>query len=214
MDINQLKNLVQLMVENDLTRVELREGETHILLRRGFPPVVAAAGGMVAQPTVGAVPSAAPSQVLPTSGEEASNSPPADPDEYLIRSPMVGTFYAQHDPESPPFVNVGDEVGPDTVVCLVEAMGSSTDQGRSRRANHEVLVKAHRRLSLTNPCSRSLALSRPNWRNPSGEIVMFKPSVITAARSRCGFCGPTAIWISGHCRLQPGGSRCGVLNLA
>ncbi|HOO16400.1 MAG: acetyl-CoA carboxylase biotin carboxyl carrier protein [Phycisphaerae bacterium] len=122
MDINQLKNLVQLMVENDLTRVELREGETHILLRRGFPPVVAAAGGMVAQPTVGAVPSAAPSQVLPTSGEEASNSPPADPDEYLIRSPMVGTFYAQHDPESPPFVNVGDEVGPDTVVCLVEAM--------------------------------------------------------------------------------------------
>lgn len=35
---------------------------------------------------------------------------------------MVGTFYAASDPESPPFVKVGDTVGPDTVVCLVEAM--------------------------------------------------------------------------------------------
>ena len=120
MDIKQLKSLVQLMVESDLTRVELREGETHILLRRGFPPMIGAGGSIVAQPA------ALPVNVAPaaraTAAEGANNSPPVDPHEHLIRSPMVGTFYAKHDPESPPFVSVGDEVGPDSVVCLVEAM--------------------------------------------------------------------------------------------
>ncbi len=120
MDIKQLKNLVQLMVENDLTRIELREGDTHILLRRGFAPLIAPAGPVVAQSTIAA---ANPVPALRGATAEGLNSPPpADPNEHLIRSPMVGTFYAQHDPESPPFVNVGDEVGPDSVVCLVEAM--------------------------------------------------------------------------------------------
>ena len=39
-----------------------------------------------------------------------------------IKSPMVGTFYTASDPESPPFVKVGDHVGPETTVCIVEAM--------------------------------------------------------------------------------------------
>ena len=121
MDIKQLKDLVQLMVENDLTRVELREGETHILLRRGFPPVIAAAGGMVAQPTVGAVPSARRRRCCRQAARRRVIHRRRS-GRISIRSPMVGTFYAQPDPESPPFVNVGDEVGPDTVVCLVEAM--------------------------------------------------------------------------------------------
>lgn len=119
MDIKQLKSLVQLMVENDLTRVELREGDTHILLRRGFPPLIAAGGPIVAQAAVPPVHAAA---ARPTAAEGSNNSPRVDPNEHLIRSPMVGTFYAQHDPESPPFVSAGDEVGPDSVVCLVEAM--------------------------------------------------------------------------------------------
>jgi acetyl-CoA carboxylase biotin carboxyl carrier protein len=40
----------------------------------------------------------------------------------LIRSPMVGTFYAAANPESAPFVKVGDQVGPETTVCVIEAM--------------------------------------------------------------------------------------------
>jgi len=40
----------------------------------------------------------------------------------LVKSPMVGTFYAASDPDSPPFVKVGDHIGPDTTVCIVEAM--------------------------------------------------------------------------------------------
>jgi len=49
-------------------------------------------------------------------------APPAEAEELFIRSPMVGTFYAAPDPESPPFIKVGDPVNLETVVCLVEAM--------------------------------------------------------------------------------------------
>ena len=114
MDIKHIKNLVQLMVDNDLSRLELREGETHILLRRGHPPVVGTAPvAMSAPATV-----AAPAIDAPAS---AAGNPVAD-NERIIRSPMVGTFYAAPEPESPPFVDIGDQVTPDTIVCLVEAM--------------------------------------------------------------------------------------------
>ena len=114
MDIKHIKNLVQLMVDNDLSRLELREGETHILLRRGHPPMVGTAPvAMSAPATV-----AAPAIDAPAS---AAGTPAAD-NERVIRSPMVGTFYAAPEPESPPFVDIGDQVTPDTIVCLVEAM--------------------------------------------------------------------------------------------
>jgi acetyl-CoA carboxylase biotin carboxyl carrier protein len=116
MDIEHIRNLIELMVENDLSRLELREGETHILLRRGHPPVVS-------PPAVGPI---APAAAAPP-GEPAVPQPPAaarpaEAEELFIRSPMVGTFYAGPDPESPPFIKVGDPVNPETVVCLVEAM--------------------------------------------------------------------------------------------
>jgi acetyl-CoA carboxylase biotin carboxyl carrier protein len=108
MDLKQIKSLVQLMVENDISRLELREADTHILLRRGQPPVLSA--GPVALTTAPAQPAA------------AEPAKPQGPEETTIRSPMVGTFYSAADPESPPFVNVGDELTPEKVVCLIEAM--------------------------------------------------------------------------------------------
>ncbi|MFH1747079.1 MAG: acetyl-CoA carboxylase biotin carboxyl carrier protein [Planctomycetota bacterium] len=115
MDLKQLKSLVQLMVENDLSRLELHEGETRVLLRRGQPPVT------TANPAVHPVnPTSANA---PAPAAEAPGQPAApDSTEHMIRSPMVGTFYTATDPETPPFVNVGDQVHPDTPVCLVEAM--------------------------------------------------------------------------------------------
>jgi len=108
MDLKQIKSLVQLMIENDLSRIELREGDTHILLRRGHPGT--------------GNPAAAPPVVAPAAPVAATLPPAEQPAARYIRSPMVGTFYAAADPESKPFVGVGDEVEPDTVVCLVEAM--------------------------------------------------------------------------------------------
>jgi acetyl-CoA carboxylase biotin carboxyl carrier protein len=114
MDIKHIKNLIQLMVENDMSRVEIQEGETHILLRRGQPTI--------SGPTLV---HAAPQLAVP--GPIAAAALPAvelasDANELVIRSPMVGTFYSSPDPESPAFVKVGDTVDSESVVCLVEAM--------------------------------------------------------------------------------------------
>jgi len=119
MDLKTIKSLVQLMVENDLSRLELREGDTHILLRRGHPTVTLPTGSATPGAPAGAAP---PSATSPATTGESATAAVGSAKEYLIRSPMVGTFRAAPDPESPPLVKVGDEVQPDTVVCLIEAM--------------------------------------------------------------------------------------------
>ncbi len=103
------------MVENDLSKIELQEGETHILLKRGHPPVVNAV------PTAVPAVAAPPPNPAPAAAEPAP-SPAGEPAGTYIRSPMVGTFYLSPDPESPAFVKIGDIVDADTVVCIVEAM--------------------------------------------------------------------------------------------
>lgn len=122
MDIKHIKNLVELMVENDLSRVEIREGETHILLKRGQPVLLSsAAPAIAAAPAPAPQPAAAPAS-QPAAAPTAAPAAASAASETLIRSPMVGTFYTAADPESPPFVKAGDTVDPDTVVCLIEAM--------------------------------------------------------------------------------------------
>ncbi len=118
MDIDESKTLTDLMVENDLTEIIIRDGEKRILLRRPGPAVEPVAVPQMtvqpALPPVAAVPPPAP----------AVAGPAPSPDDGLdaITSPMVGTFYAASTPDSPPLAKVGDVVSPDTVVCIIEAM--------------------------------------------------------------------------------------------
>jgi len=115
-DLRKIRRLVELMKEHDLSEIDLQQGEVRIQLRRGWNPQ---SPTMIAPPTVSASLPAPSGQ--PAAGGEP---PPAQPKENIafIKSPMVGTFYAAPDPDSPPFVNVGDHVGPETIVCIVEAM--------------------------------------------------------------------------------------------
>ncbi len=108
-----------MMVANDLIELSLRDGEVEINLRRPNPNAACSHAQMSA----------------PVHGH---HSPvpvhqPNMPDVFVkgevvevgfheIRSPMVGTFYASPDPESPAFIQVGSHVGPSTVVCILEAM--------------------------------------------------------------------------------------------
>jgi acetyl-CoA carboxylase biotin carboxyl carrier protein len=117
-DVEHIRQLIELMVDNDLSRLELREGETHILLRRG-QPIVSGPGSYAPAPLPAplAVGHHGPASAQPAAAPTA----PAE-NETLIRSPMVGTFYISPDPESPPFVNIGSMVDANTVVCLIEAM--------------------------------------------------------------------------------------------
>jgi acetyl-CoA carboxylase biotin carboxyl carrier protein len=116
-DVKRVRRLVELMKEHDLAEIDLRQGEQRVRIRRGGEPLVMAA------PAGYHVPAAAHSQTQ-ASPISSSSAPPAadDRDMQVIKSPMVGTFYTAANPESPPFVKVGDHVGADTVVCIIEAM--------------------------------------------------------------------------------------------
>jgi acetyl-CoA carboxylase biotin carboxyl carrier protein len=111
-DLKEIKALIDLMKKNGLTAFEMEKDGFRISLAKetGFGPAMTyAAPG--APPAAASVPAAAPAvEAKPAvSGKE-------------ITSPMVGTFYTSPSPESPAFVTVGQEVTPDTVVCIIEAM--------------------------------------------------------------------------------------------
>jgi acetyl-CoA carboxylase biotin carboxyl carrier protein len=115
-DVRKIRRLVELMQEHDLAEIDLRQGETRIQLRRGGVPLPPAP----APAQAAAAPAAA--EPAKAAAGDASGQTPGEDQVAVIRSPMVGTFYAAPDPESPPFVKVGDPVGPETTVCIVEAM--------------------------------------------------------------------------------------------
>lgn len=115
-DIRKLKELVKLMVENDLTELDLQDKEETVALRRGQPGSVLANQPVIHAPAPSAPVAAAPA---PSADQSADAG---DDGLIAIESPMVGTFYSSPNPDSDPFVKVGDSVSADSVVCLVEAM--------------------------------------------------------------------------------------------
>jgi acetyl-CoA carboxylase biotin carboxyl carrier protein len=110
MDIEQIKQIIELMKENDLAEFSMEKDGLSIHIKRG-------SGGVVTQ-TVAAAPVAVPA---------AAAAPPpvaAPPAENLvqIKAPMVGTFYRSASPDSPPFAEIGQAVDEESVVCIIEAM--------------------------------------------------------------------------------------------
>lgn len=114
-DVRKIRRLVELMQEHDLAEIDLRDADVRIRLRKNVDQVVA---HYEPRPVAHAAAPAAAATKPPAS------PPPASDENHLvlIKSPMVGTFFAAPNPESPAFVKVGDHVGPDTTVCIVEAM--------------------------------------------------------------------------------------------
>jgi acetyl-CoA carboxylase biotin carboxyl carrier protein len=114
-DFAELKRLVSLMEANDLVEVELEEeGKRVRVVRRG--PASASAA-----PFVAAQPIAATAAIVPASASPAA-APTKESRGIEIPSPMVGTFYRSPSPDASPYVEVGDRIGKDTPVCIVEAM--------------------------------------------------------------------------------------------
>ena len=115
MDFKDIKAIVDLMKKNSLAEFELEKPDFKIRLKR------TGNGGS----TPPAMEDAPPPQVVYQSAAPppAPAQPAAPPSGELdIKSPMVGTFYRAPSPESPNYVDVGTEVGPETVVCIIEAM--------------------------------------------------------------------------------------------
>ena len=120
LDLKKIKDLVRLMVDNDLSEISLRDGAEEVnLKRRGLgEPVVQVVG-----PAPAALVAQAAEPASSADRDEPTQSADAATDGLIpICSPMVGTFYGAQSPEAPPFIQVGTQVGPDTVVCILEAM--------------------------------------------------------------------------------------------
>jgi acetyl-CoA carboxylase biotin carboxyl carrier protein len=119
-DVRRVRRLVELMQEFDLAEVDLRQAEQRIRLRKDVEPVFVQ-GGQPMAPMSPQYAAAAPASPPPTSAS-APAAPVESATAQYVTSPMVGTYYSSSSPDSPPFAKVGDQVGPDTVVCIIEAM--------------------------------------------------------------------------------------------
>jgi acetyl-CoA carboxylase biotin carboxyl carrier protein len=116
-DLKQLRELMRSLRQFDVTEVEIEKDGERIYLRRGAEPVAYAP--IAAPPPMTA---AAPLPPPPAPGTKAAKPAADDASLTTITSPFVGTFYRSPSPSAPSFVDVGSEIRPGTVLCIVEAM--------------------------------------------------------------------------------------------
>ncbi|MDZ4755276.1 MAG: acetyl-CoA carboxylase biotin carboxyl carrier protein [Phycisphaerae bacterium] len=123
-DIRKLKELVRLMVSNDLVELDVRDEQEQVTIKRPNPqsvPMVMHPGpAPVSYPGIGAGTPAGAATLAPAAAPPAASVPSEAG--IALESPMVGTFYLAAGPGKPNFVQIGSKVGPDTIVCLIEAM--------------------------------------------------------------------------------------------
>lgn len=117
MNLDEIKSILQLMEANKLVEFEYEDDGRRLKLRRAEDRIVTAAVPMAVPAALPAVAAAAPAAAADPAAPAAR---PANVTEF--KSPLVGTFYRSAKPDSDPFVNVGDEVGPEKVICIIEAM--------------------------------------------------------------------------------------------
>ena len=118
MDLKDIKAIIDLMKKNSVSEFELERQEFKIRLKRGV-----AGTPMVLAEDVPNYPMLPAATVAAGNSGGSGQAAPASPsNEIEVKSPMIGTFYRSPSPESGSYVDVGAEVGPETVVCIIEAM--------------------------------------------------------------------------------------------
>lgn len=125
-NMDELRDLIALMLENGLAELELEREEFRVRLRRDPSGVESAhhveTPHAAATPGVANLPASAPPASPSHPGAQASSAASQDQDLHIIPSPIVGTFYRSAAPTADPFVKIGSNVEPDSVVCIIEAM--------------------------------------------------------------------------------------------
>jgi len=106
MSNDEIRELIQLVVESGIAELELQRGEDRVRIRRTLDPATVAASGTVVE-----------------TAQPAPAAPPAPAtNEHIVKSPIVGTYYESPKPGDPPFVKVGDSVEPGQALCIIESM--------------------------------------------------------------------------------------------
>jgi acetyl-CoA carboxylase biotin carboxyl carrier protein len=120
-DLRKIKTLIDILEQSNLAEIEIKEGEESVRLSRmpkggaPAPVMLPAAQVHVESPRVAAPAAATPAVAAPSADK---GLPPG----HVVRSPMVGTFYVSANPESPPFVKVGQTVKAGDTLGIIEAM--------------------------------------------------------------------------------------------
>ena len=123
MDLKELKEILQILEEKEITEFELEEEGMKLRIRKA-----AASSNHAGAPATVAPVTASLAPIAPTSPSTnpvslaAAPAAETEPGAVLVKSPIVGTFYRTPDPNSPPFVNGGDHVRVGQVICIIEAM--------------------------------------------------------------------------------------------
>jgi acetyl-CoA carboxylase biotin carboxyl carrier protein len=125
MNQKELKELIEFLIEKDITEFELERGDVKVRVKRGADPAASSSADtryvtvQSASPEVPASPAAPAPSAAPLPKEAA---PAREEGLHSVRSPIVGTYYESPSPGSPPFVKVGDQIETGQVLCIVEAM--------------------------------------------------------------------------------------------
>jgi acetyl-CoA carboxylase biotin carboxyl carrier protein len=117
MNIDEIRELIQLVSETGVAELEVQRGDNRVRIRQSFGTET----GIVLTPRN---PAAEAAPAAPAPALKAETPPPAstDPQLFYAKSPIVGTFYEAASPETPPFVRIGEHVTPGKVLCIIESM--------------------------------------------------------------------------------------------
>lgn len=128
MDFKQIQELIKMINKSNIGEVTIEEKGFKLTIKQKEEPAQHVYAASVPQPM--SMPQQ-PSQGLPatnssggasSASEKPKTSEPASDNYITIKSPMIGTFYRSQGPGKPPFIEVGDEITPGKVVCIIEAM--------------------------------------------------------------------------------------------
>lgn len=119
MSNDEIKELIQLVMDSGIAELELQRGDNRVRIRRsmGTMQEITIPATMTGHP-----PNSTDGQVSASSASSSMAAPPAAANEVIVKSPIVGTFYEGPKPGDPPFVKVGDSVEPGQVLCIIESM--------------------------------------------------------------------------------------------
>jgi acetyl-CoA carboxylase biotin carboxyl carrier protein len=129
-NMDELRELIDLIRENEFTEFELEREDFRVRFRRGpetsepfvETPSHSSVGTRSAEPASAATESRAAAATHSHPGAKAETEASEDQDLHIISSPIVGTFYRAPSPNADSFVKIGSAVEPDSVVCIIEAM--------------------------------------------------------------------------------------------
>jgi acetyl-CoA carboxylase biotin carboxyl carrier protein len=126
MDFKQIQELIKLVNDSNIGEVTIEQKEFKITIRQKEEQITHMMSASIPQPTYAPLPQQAAPYTLPsvsqTSEKKESATPQASTNTVTIKSPMIGTFYRKASPDKPNFVEVGDDVTPGKIVCIIEAM--------------------------------------------------------------------------------------------